>query len=568
MAHVEWCSGDEKPRVFKFALPKPMPVAKLVKRCAKNAGASPAGVAFFRRDDGVEMAPTDLVPVETAWYRAVPPTTRPSARAPPPEPPEPRYAEWLRGRAVPRVSGDDEATISAYIARREPVIIEGGCGITRSVAHWSFDYLAKNSDRTFAHYHTHYAPKSRRVFPRKYGKKVMVGERAAEEGGILSTTFAQFVEVLEESRASKTDPYAYYCQQTILTNKSDRPPWDLTNRPPPPAEAAPFSGDHPFLEDLYAADWGWLHRVTKSLGTYFMTSLWCGDGESVTPIHYDCKDNLLCQIRGTKHVLLFPCARAFDLYPYPLDHPMTEFTMVDLEKPDVKRWPAFASLRGAGLHATLGPGDVLLIPRFTWHFVQQCSPNKDNLSMNFWFGGYTEDLDDLQDINGVERGDAARGRCDLATRRVLAYRLVEWIAKASLEPVDVDFRRFLTLWAERGDRVFAERLYCNLKSFAGALVARVSALLGGEGAFHALLRDMTQDGRLFPGPPKPTVESSGEENQSTPRARLPLKLRRLLRVEDDHLPGGRGRKCVAAPADACASDTDDDPVDGFAGLDG
>merc|ERR1711938_465593 len=144
--------------------------------------------------------------------------------------------------------------------------------------------------------------------------------------------------------------------------------------------------------------------------------------------------------------------------------------MVDLERPDVARWPAFRSLRGCGRHATLGPGDVLFIPRFTWHYVEQCAPNEDNVSVNYWFGGYCDDMEDLQDLHGAGRGAEARARCDLPTRRILAHRLIEWIAKASLEPVDVDPWRFLTRWADEGAKVFLEPLYRNLVDFAQQLV--------------------------------------------------------------------------------------------------
>ncbi|KAH8068675.1 tRNA-Phe hydroxylase [Aureococcus anophagefferens] len=261
-------------------------------------------------------------------------------------------------------------------------------------------------------------------------------------------------------------------------------------------------------------------------------------------MHYDCKDNWLCQVAGRKHVLLFPPARSFDVYPYPLDHPMTEFTMVDLEKPDLKRWPAFEQLRRGGVWATLEPGDALFIPRrFT---VEQCEPDADNISVNFWFGGYCDNMEDLQDLHGAARGDAARGRCDLATRRILAHRLTEWIAKASLAPVDIEPHEFLTTWAKRGARVFEVPLYRNLRQFAADLVARMAPIVDGEANFFDLLRDMCKDGRLHPGPPAFTVVASGEENRNTPRDALPAKLRGLLR------------------ADAARSDSEDD----FAGLDG
>ena len=137
-------------------------------------------------------------------------------------------------------------------------------------------------------------------------------------------------------------------------------------------------------------------------------------------------------------------------------------------------------------------------------------------------------MEDLQDLHGAERGAEARARCDLPTRRILAHRLIEWIAKASLEPVDVDPWRFLTRWADEGAKVFLEPLYRNLVDFAQQLVGRIAPMVDGEEHFHALLRDMCKDGRLFPGPPTPVIEASGEENKNTPRAKLPPRLRRLV----------------------------------------
>ena len=88
--------------------------------------------------------------------------------------------------------------------------------------------------------------------------------------------------------------------------------------------------------------------------------------------------------------------------------------------------------------------------------------------------------------------------------------------------------RFLTRWADEGAKVFLEPLYRNLVDFAQQLVGRIAPMVDGEEHFHALLRDMCKDGRLFPGPPTPVIEASGEENKNTPRAKLPPRLRRLV----------------------------------------
>ena len=85
-----------------------------------------------------------------------------------------------------------------------------------------------------------------------------------------------------------------------------------------------------------------------------------------------------------------------------------------------------------------------------------------------------------------------------------------------------------TRWADEGAKVFLEPLYRNLVDFAQQLVGRIAPMVDGEEHFHALLRDMCKDGRLFPGPPTPVIEASGEENKNTPRAKLPPRLRRLV----------------------------------------
>jgi len=59
------------------------------------------------------------------------------------------------------------------------------------------------------------------------------------------------------------------------------------------------------------------------------------------------------------------------------------FAMVDAEKPDLKRFPAFA--RAAGVEAVLEPGDALFLPCHWYHYVKQFEGDQ-TLSLNFWFG--------------------------------------------------------------------------------------------------------------------------------------------------------------------------------------
>ena len=63
------------------------------------------------------------------------------------------------------------------------------------------------------------------------------------------------------------------------------------------------------------------YRIRKT-DDFKMSSVWLNFGNVYTHLHYDLDDNYLCQIKGTKRILLFPPEDRHLLYmwnPYPLD---------------------------------------------------------------------------------------------------------------------------------------------------------------------------------------------------------------------------------------------------------
>lgn len=58
--------------------------------------------------------------------------------------------------------------------------------------------------------------------------------------------------------------------------------------------------------------------------------------------------------------------------------------MVDVEQPDLVRFPALA--RARGLEVTLEAGDTLWLPAYWWHHVRQLDEGLPNLSLNMWVG--------------------------------------------------------------------------------------------------------------------------------------------------------------------------------------
>ena len=69
------------------------------------------------------------------------------------------------------------------------------------------------------------------------------------------------------------------------------------------------------------------------------------------------------------------------LYPFPVHHPCDRQSRVDLYHPDLERFPRFAEAKP--VHAVLEPGELLYIPQYWWHHIENLS--SECVSLNFWF---------------------------------------------------------------------------------------------------------------------------------------------------------------------------------------
>mmetsp|Transcript_66940 Transcript_66940/g.149367 ORF Transcript_66940/g.149367 Transcript_66940/m.149367 type:complete len:232 (-) Transcript_66940:142-837(-) len=214
---------------------------------------------------------------------------------------------------------------------------------------------------------------------------------------------------------------------------------------------------------------------------------------------------------------------------------MDNFCQPDLEEPDLARFPSLSRVRG--IETILNPGDVLWLPRYHWHLVQQLDPGRENISISFWLGekGNGEFMQAAQaspappynvgrpsaspeDATADDAADAAADDTadDAADDAVfeafidrgeaaalLAFRvgrLVETIAARTCGSV----RRggeFLTALTAGEDRDW------DPSSKAVAVAARIRGQIHrllDHPEFHpdALLRALTRHGRLYPGPPE------------------------------------------------------------------
>eukprot|EP00730_Choanoeca_flexa_P018559 TRINITY_DN9029_c0_g1_i3.p1 TRINITY_DN9029_c0_g1~~TRINITY_DN9029_c0_g1_i3.p1 ORF type:complete len:683 (+),score=127.18 TRINITY_DN9029_c0_g1_i3:81-2051(+) len=85
--------------------------------------------------------------------------------------------------------------------------------------------------------------------------------------------------------------------------------------------------------------------------------------------HYDVMDNYLCNITGRKRVLLWPPSQAGNLY---LDG--SSSAVVDVEQPDLVKFPKFAVAMQHAIELVLEPGDMLHIPALWCHNVRALTP--------------------------------------------------------------------------------------------------------------------------------------------------------------------------------------------------
>ncbi|XRB15429.1 bifunctional peptidase and arginyl-hydroxylase [Pseudoscourfieldia marina] len=105
---------------------------------------------------------------------------------------------------------------------------------------------------------------------------------------------------------------------------------------------------------------------------------WIGTAHTVTPLHYDSYDTMFVQVVGTKRFTLFDKTETPRLYRTRRESTRanastTNFSAVDVDAPDLDKYPLFAE--ASGVTVTLEPGDVLYIPSNVWHHVRALTPS-------------------------------------------------------------------------------------------------------------------------------------------------------------------------------------------------
>ena len=140
---------------------------------------------------------------------------------------------------------------------------------------------------------------------------------------------------------------------------------------------------------------GPLYRTEKDYkaGRQFV---WISSAGMITHAHFDQDHNFFVQLRGKKRFTLWSPAQHELLYMYPRVHPLWHKSRINFRSPDLTRFPDFSKSRA--LQVVLGPGDVLYVPPYTWHYVETLSPS---VSLSTW----SHDYDMYDHMNAIYRHD-------------------------------------------------------------------------------------------------------------------------------------------------------------------
>jgi hypothetical protein len=127
-------------------------------------------------------------------------------------------------------------------------------------------------------------------------------------------------------------------------------------------------------------------------GRNALMSIWLGNQTRIAA-HYDLPDNLACVAAGHRRFTLFPPDQLSNLYIGPLDFTPAgqAISLVDFARPDLAKFPNFATAQGHAQVAELGPGDALFIPSMWWHHVEALDPF--NVLVNYWWRQSPEYMD-------------------------------------------------------------------------------------------------------------------------------------------------------------------------------
>lgn len=123
-------------------------------------------------------------------------------------------------------------------------------------------------------------------------------------------------------------------------------------------------------------------KIPNYFDSKLLTSqnLWIGQGNNRVNLHYDFFHNLNAQIVGQKHWFIFPPEQSSCLYPHPWYTKFFWCSQVNINQPDLQKFPKFSEI--TPLEVITNPGEILFLPSGWWHSPVGIGTN---IAVNFWW---------------------------------------------------------------------------------------------------------------------------------------------------------------------------------------
>lgn len=169
----------------------------------------------------------------------------------------------------------------------------------------------------------------------------------------------EFGNVLQEVASFQYWTFGEYIDW-IISQTGSRPSTPVQERIPYLGQFEIFNA-FPRLKEDVKNQMLWYRKVY----THYVA--WIGPRGARTGLHMDRVNNLHGLIYGRKRWLLYPPDQSRLVYPSRKYDIFARVSSVDVENPDLNRYPRFAEARP--LEAVLNSGELLFVPKGWWHYV-------------------------------------------------------------------------------------------------------------------------------------------------------------------------------------------------------
>lgn len=252
--------------------------------------------------------------------------------------------------AIEELNGKDHAAIAeAIVAADRPLILRG------IAADWPAVAAARQGDEAIADY----------LRARDNGRPVQVLVGPPEIAGRYF--YADDMRGLN-FRPEQMPMRALVDRLLELRGATDAPSLYAGSTPTPDTVSS-FAQENPLPVDTHGVD----------------PRIWVGNSSRIAP-HYDMASNIAVVVAGKRRFTLFPPEQIANLYIGPVERTVAgqPTSMVDIDAPDLERFPRFAEAQAHALVANLEPGDAIFMPPMWWHQVK--SEGALNVLVNYWYG--------------------------------------------------------------------------------------------------------------------------------------------------------------------------------------